>query len=107
MKISPEKIGHAMPGEHLGRIRCLLGLTQAQLAALLGISSPAVIGDYEHGRRRVPDYTARHLLLLLRLAEWEKMGRECKRHVAGDDDLSVRLVQLLRTSPLLTARGKA
>ena len=43
-------------------IRSELGLTQAQLAPMLGYSSPIRVSELESGRRPVPDHIARLML---------------------------------------------
>lgn len=58
-----------MTGVQFKAARVALGLKQAKLAATLGLSTPSVISDMEVGRKRVPDYLARHVLTLVVLAE--------------------------------------
>jgi transcriptional regulator with XRE-family HTH domain len=93
MRVSREKRAHAMPGGEFKEVRLSLGLTQARLAAIMGISAQAVVSEMERGKRRVPDYLARHVLLLAWVAKWELVGAE-----VGKDRLDVE--GLLRSSPL-------
>lgn len=82
MRASREKRAQAMTGEQFKTTRLALGLKQAQLAAVLGLSTPSVISDMEVGRKRVPDYLARHVLTLVVLGETRAELKEARAELA-------------------------
>ena len=55
-----------MVGEDLRAARLRLGMTQAELAAWLGVPARQHIGRWERGERDVPAYIAAHVRTLLK-----------------------------------------
>ncbi len=90
-----------MKTEKLKQIRAERGLTQAQLAGLLGVS-PSAVGMYEQGRREPDDALLVRMASVLHCSTDELLGAENPHEI---DDMIDSFARALERQPGLMYHG--
>ena len=92
--LPPLNLSDESLGQRIARLRKLKGLTQAQLAATIGIER-TVIANYEKDRLRIYDEMLARIAIALSVSTDELLGLKASAP-SKDDVASLRLVRRLR-----------